>query len=189
MSQDAHTNGRAALSVLREGLPREAFDLALNRFFEATWAANPEFQLACRPGCAHCCEQWIFDVHPHEIARLLPHARPFAAELQERLAHYEALKAEHPDPEAAALAYWRCALPCVFLSPAGECRVYAERPYACRRFFSQAVCSPQSAEAGKAQSLMLEPDPDVDVWLTTYDEGLDAKRSGELIRDLVWALQ
>jgi uncharacterized protein len=65
-------------------------------------------RLACRRGCSDCCVDGltVFEVEAEPIRR-----------------HHAALLADGvPHAEGA----------CAFLGPAGDCRIYAQRPYVCR---------------------------------------------------------
>src|SRR5512145_343033 len=74
----------------------------------ATLARRHGARLHCGRGCHACCVDGItvFEVEAERI----------------RLAHPELLRTGTPHPAGA----------CAFLGDAGECRVYAERPYVCR---------------------------------------------------------
>jgi Fe-S-cluster containining protein len=71
-------------------------------------AARHRARLRCERGCHACCTDDIsvFEVEAERIRR----------------AHGELLRSGRPHPPGA----------CAFLGDAGECRIYAERPYVCR---------------------------------------------------------
>jgi Fe-S-cluster containining protein len=71
-------------------------------------AARHRARLHCGRGCNACCVDGltVFEVEAERIRR----------------AHPELLREGAPHPPGA----------CAFLGDAGECRVYAERPYVCR---------------------------------------------------------
>ena len=74
----------------------------------AALAARHGARLHCGRGCHACCVDGltVFEVEAERI----------------QLAHPELLRTGTPHPPGA----------CAFLGDAGECRVYAERPYVCR---------------------------------------------------------
>jgi Fe-S-cluster containining protein len=74
----------------------------------ATLAARHRARLHCARGCNACCVDGltVFEVEAERIRR----------------AHPELLREGTPHPPGA----------CAFVGAAGECRVYAERPYVCR---------------------------------------------------------
>lgn len=71
-------------------------------------AARHRARLRCGRGCHDCCVDGltVFEVEAERI----------------RAAHAELLRSGRPHPPGA----------CVFLGDAGECRIYADRPYVCR---------------------------------------------------------
>jgi Fe-S-cluster containining protein len=74
----------------------------------AALAARHRARLHCGRGCNACCVDGltVFEVEAERI----------------RSGHVELLRAGAPHPPGA----------CAFLGDAGECRVYAQRPYVCR---------------------------------------------------------
>jgi Fe-S-cluster containining protein len=74
----------------------------------AALAARHRARLHCARGCSACCVDGlsVFEVEAERIRRR----------------HPELLREGTPHPPGA----------CAFLGDAGECRVYAERPYVCR---------------------------------------------------------
>ncbi|MCG8592236.1 MAG: YkgJ family cysteine cluster protein [Proteobacteria bacterium] len=74
----------------------------------AALAARHADRLQCRRGCHACCvdDLTVFEVEADRI----------------RSAHGELLRTGTPHPPGA----------CAFLGEAGECRIYADRPYVCR---------------------------------------------------------
>jgi hypothetical protein len=71
-------------------------------------AARHRARLRCGRGCHDCCVDGltVFEVEAERI----------------RAAHAELLRSGRPHPPGA----------CAFLGDAGECRIYADRPYVCR---------------------------------------------------------
>jgi hypothetical protein len=71
-------------------------------------AARHRARLRCGRGCHACCSDGlsVFEVEAERIRR----------------AHPELLRSGRPHPAPG----------CAFLGDAGECRIYAERPYVCR---------------------------------------------------------
>ena len=91
--------------------------------FAAAVSDRRRADLACKPGCASCCQAWL-TVSPVEaqqlraaLAGLDPQARQAIAE-RGRLERAREARGEPP----------RCAM----LDPEGRCGVYAARPLVCR---------------------------------------------------------
>lgn len=149
-----------ALQVAREDRPgesgypalREAVDRALPPFhacyetYIRAVVATGESPIACTKGCGHCCSHYVSSVEPFELIRL--HGRinrdpAYPSRLvafHRRAALYRSLLGEGADEAADDRALYRYYLRdrrCPFLSAAGECGVYEDRPMTCRMFFSQ----------------------------------------------------
>ena len=79
-----------------------------------------EGQLACAPGCDHCCRTLRVTVSPIEVFTIVRRLR----------------EAHFPDPaleaRLAALSPVRPVQPCPLLGDGGLCLVYSSRPIACR---------------------------------------------------------
>jgi Fe-S-cluster containining protein len=96
---------------------------------------------SCTRGCSACCRQvvlielleaeYIIERHRSTVVRALPVLREHA-----RLADAMPGGWQTPEDERiAARAYWQANIPCAFLTPAGECSIYRDRPIACRTHF------------------------------------------------------
>lgn len=72
-----------------------------------TLPLSKRLPLACKRGCSGCCQDDL---------------TVFAVEAQIIRQHAPEVLAQPPGPVGA----------CAFLNPAGECRIYAHRPYVCR---------------------------------------------------------
>lgn len=87
---------------------------------------------ACRMGCAWCCNFQV-TVRFADAAQLARRARAEPA-LEQRVRATAARIAHLTDP----VARLKAAIPCAFLDPdSGACRVYADRPLACRAYRSR----------------------------------------------------
>lgn len=87
---------------------------------------------ACHKGCAWCCNFQV-TVRFADAAQLARRARA-EPELEAKVRTTAARVAHLGDP----VARLRAAIPCAFLDPAsGACRVYADRPLACRAYRSR----------------------------------------------------
>lgn len=149
-----------ALEVSREDRPgeagyralREAVDRALPPFhacyedYVRAVIATGEVPVTCSSGCGHCCSHYVSSVEPFELIRL--HGRisgdpAYPSRLvafHRRAALYHSLLEGGDDEAADDRALYRYYLRdqrCPFLSAAGECGVYSDRPMSCRMFFSQ----------------------------------------------------
>lgn len=98
------------------------------RHMLTTSVHGPDVQ--CRKGCASCCRLQV-DVTPHE------------AKLLWLIAKHDGLRVDEAKLERQAAGPWD-QLPiedrrCVFLSAEDECRVYAHRPSACRKYLVKSL--------------------------------------------------
>ena len=115
-----------------EGARRALAAWALARdTLEGTMAAQRVEAGACHKGCAWCCSFRV-EVRVADAAHLARRAR---AEPQlEAKVRMTATRVAHLDP----VARLRAAIPCAFLDGStGACRVYADRPLACRAYRSR----------------------------------------------------
>jgi Fe-S-cluster containining protein len=142
-TNDPRTLARAFEAKLAgtQGLKRALAAWALARAtLEGTMAAQQVEAGACHKGCAWCCNFHV-EVRLADAAHL---ARRAAAEpaLEAKVRATAALVG-HLDP----LRRLRAAVPCAFLDNAsGACRVYEDRPLACRAY--------RSRDAGWCRSLV-----------------------------------
>jgi Fe-S-cluster containining protein len=108
--------------------------------------ATGEAPVTCSRGCGHCCSHYVSSVEPFELIRL--HGRisgdpAYPSRLvafHRRATLYRSLLEGRDDEAADDRALYRYYLRdqrCPFLSAAGECGVYSDRPMSCRMFFSQ----------------------------------------------------
>ena len=112
-----------------EGVRRAlaAWELARSAL-EGTMAAQKVEEGACHRGCAWCCNFHVA-VRFADAAHLARRAR--AEPALEAKVRATAARVAHLDP----VARLRAAIPCAFLDGAtGACRVYDDRPLACRGF-------------------------------------------------------
>lgn len=167
-----HREGR--LRVLNE---------AHERATDALFAANPDRVVACKPGCATCCHQWVYGLRAHELDALhdwaiqnLPREE-LQDNLQFRERYYQSLLLLHPGEEgveARSWAYEQAQLPCVFLSAEQTCRVHPIRPEPCRSYFSLATpesCTPAAKAAGTSRNFLVDLGGGWDQALDALDEG------------------
>lgn len=99
-----------------------------------TSAADYQAAAVCRPGCSFCCtapridittlEGWVIREHLRKLPRTL---RDF---LKKKLAQDR--RGRKPQKQLA----------CPFLNNDRMCRIYAVRPFACRRLYSVRECGP-----------------------------------------------
>ncbi len=156
-------------------------DQAMDRFFDAALEDTP---VQCRPGCDHCCHQWIADLKSCEARRLSARAlqtmdpKQTISKLQaQQRAFDRALQDANGDEQAAEQAYFFRRIPCVFLSPQGRCSVWDIRPYACRTFFSFSeprLCAPEHQDDPNHWGFILEPHRDMDAAYAELDLQLEA---------------
>jgi Fe-S-cluster containining protein len=122
----AHLRHAVRLLVDRNGLsPCSRAVAYLNALFDRSIPAADRQHLACRAGCAHCCQQMV-QVHPAEAFFL-------AAQLQGRLETIAAVQSAAG--QAAQDAKGKFWLRCPLLVD-GLCSVYDARPLSCRAFAS-----------------------------------------------------
>lgn len=118
-----------------QGLDGAQRALAAWRLARDTLEANMARKVeagACHKGCAWCCNFQV-TVRFADAAQLARRARA-EPELEARVRATAARIAHLGDP----VARLRAAIPCAFLDPAsGACRVYADRPLACRAYRSR----------------------------------------------------
>lgn len=102
----------------------------------------------CTAGCAHCCWLWI-DVPAHEALLIAQHLRDTLSA--------EALKTllEEARRRCEGLGTAGHASPCVLLQD-GRCSIYAVRPGACRRYYSQNVSECQRLRIDPAARAQVE---------------------------------
>jgi len=108
-------------------------------------------RLHCEPGCQSCCLDDL-TVFPVEAQRI-------------RVSHEALLRDGAPHPPGA----------CAFLGNAGECRIYADRPYVCRtqglplRWFveddSGEICEKRDICPLNAEGTALDELPEEACWL------------------------
>lgn len=102
-------------------------------------------RIACARGCSSCCSHYVTSVEPYELVFLHGRIRSLAGypgklvSLHRRAALFGELRRRESGEEAEDRALYRYYLrnqPCPFLTSAGACGVYANRPISCRMFFS-----------------------------------------------------
>lgn len=136
-------------------LPERFFALLTNLYdgydaFIAHQLEAGQLTVPCRLGCTRCCHQAIHGVYSFEIINLYRRLRPlddfsaihaaladFAARFQESVDDAsEGEDGDGADPVMRTLdAFAAAAQPCPLLA-GNNCRVYADRPAACRMYFS-----------------------------------------------------
>ncbi len=124
MDKQLRQLGRVTLQVHRDNAP----------FVKA---ASREMNATCEKGCAACCHQLVWLSLPEAIAiadHLLtaPEWRCQLPLLTERLNQQLTIL---EDSEITRQSYFALRQPCVFLGPQNLCRVYAQRPTACRYYY------------------------------------------------------
>lgn len=139
--------------------------------------ATGETRVACGKGCSHCCSHYVSSVEPFEMIRLHARIRRDAAypsrlvAFHRRAALFSSLLAGRHDEasdDKALFRYYLRDVPCPFLTSAGECGVYDERPMSCRMFFSQShpsLCRGKAAASPGNRNFIVEMPEDIEVVL------------------------
>lgn len=129
----------AALDQIAAGLDRTVDEW----FARARATGRPEDRPACRRGCAFCCHQLV-PLTTLEAQRIgaylstLPRhqRRQIGASLERHLDRFSQWVKDRPAGDvrdrAVNLDYLRQRIPCPFLGPGSECRIYPVRPLLCR---------------------------------------------------------
>lgn len=120
--------------TLRVRLPVEVAHVihaATDKTLEAEKAQRPDTSgnITCRKGCSHCCRLFV-GITPPEAEILVAmanyeHIPMDQAKLERQAAHCRENWHDQPAEDQA----------CVFLGMDGTCRVYENRPNACRKHF------------------------------------------------------
>jgi Fe-S-cluster containining protein len=148
----------SAYSALKRALDAHlpALHSAYDAYVYAILAADGR-KISCARGCSACCRHYVSSVESFEIAAIHLAARErddygeilFAS--HSHASAYETLVREEGDDEEASdralYRYYTRGRRCPFLTPQGDCGIYAVRPMACRMFFAES--SPRFCE-GKA---------------------------------------
>ncbi len=112
-------------------------------FAQARASGRPEDRPACHRGCAACCYQLV-PLTTLEAQRLadylsrLPRSdrREIGRAVERQAQKFAAWAATRPPGDvrdrAVNVSYLRQRIPCPFLGPENECRVYPARPLICR---------------------------------------------------------
>jgi len=124
----------AALEATPRGAERGR---ALHRMMDAAVDTASAVPISCKKGCYGCCHSEV-EVTPDEVEVLLEVVLSGTSVDRKRL---EVQAAREPrSPEWAK--FWSTENRCVFLDGEGACRIYADRPAACRKLI---VTSPPEA--------------------------------------------
>lgn len=120
--------------------------------FDMNLALVDKVDIKCRKGCAHCCRQ-IVAVSTLEAQVLLTKAVELnitldRSRLERQSKYVEGTWASQPPEDHA----------CLFLSEEGECRVYEQRPLACRKYF--VISDPEVC------NIVKHPGSEVAVWIS-----------------------
>jgi Fe-S-cluster containining protein len=107
----------------------------LTTLFDRTVLAAKHTGLACRQGCAHCCQQ--------PVTVSAPEAFFVAAQIKSRPGAVLAITHANRRPQPGTQGY--SPMPCPLLDDAA-CSVYAARPLACRGFVSRDVMACRTFE-------------------------------------------
>lgn len=154
---------------------QQTMDLAAEKRAEV--AAAQGHPVACRAGCAACCDQlvMIWAAEAELVAEWLD--RPENAAIREAfVARYPAwreasagaiaqvgeltAKGDHKGQYAALMDHWSRKIPCAFLAPDGRCSIYPVRPSVCRNAHALDTaewCHPADSEGPAAISLHFQP--------------------------------
>lgn len=105
-----------------------------------------EKRARCRSGCSACCRHYVTSVEPFEILaihfriRNLEQYQDLLFAFHGRVARFKQILSKEVDNDEAedrALhRYFLRGAPCPFLDKDEKCGIYANRPMACRMFFS-----------------------------------------------------
>jgi len=121
----------------------------LHRSFDAfVESKRSELEIACRPGCAHCC-QYEANATASEVFVIVSHVQKLSEAdrqlIERRISEYT--KAEPMPPTPVPDAYLLVERQCPLLDAAGRCMIYPFRPVHCRAWLS-----PDAAICAKAAS-------------------------------------
>jgi Fe-S-cluster containining protein len=100
----------------------------LHGMMETATASASEIQVSCRRGCCGCCHSEV-EVTQDEAILLRELVDGGLGIDRERLRVQASRERLSPEWQR----FWSPENRCVFLNPAGECGIYAERPAACRK--------------------------------------------------------
>lgn len=120
-------------------LVHKQIDFFLARDMEKT--PEQSVNISCKKGCSHCCKIAV-SASNHEAELLVHRAKELGIDIDEGKLERQAQKnvdnwSDLSDEDRS----------CVFLSESGECRVYEDRPAACRKYF--AVNEPELCDSKK----------------------------------------
>ena len=119
-------------ATLAETLVSDAF-----RLIEGVTQASPGMaEVECTRGCSFCCHQQVHLSAPEAIALATALSEAFPAAWLDQLRAILAQRVARIAGFTSARDYLTAKLPCAFLSPEGDCGVYAWRPLVCRGFQS-----------------------------------------------------
>ena len=143
-------------------------------------------KVTCSKGCGHCCSHYVSSVEPFELIFLHGRVRRDPAypsklvAFHRRAGLFNSLLEGRRDEESddrALFRYYLRALPCPFLSAAGECGVYEARPMSCRMFFSQShpsLCRGKAAASPGNRNFIVELPGDIEATLMRASAHLSA---------------
>jgi Fe-S-cluster containining protein len=152
-----------------EGIAAGGFDM-VDEAVERRLKAKHGDELKCHRGCSACCR-----LHVVVTAGEAKVARMFAEEVGWQI------DAERAKLQAKAETFkdWQ-RLPiedraCVFLTPAGECAIYAYRPMACRKYLvvSDPADCDTVAKPGHRIAMLISPDAEIaySASMTVFEHG------------------
>jgi Fe-S-cluster containining protein len=126
----------------------------LHRMIDSAIETAASVPVSCRYGCCGCCHNEV-EVTSDEAALLRERVLGGVEIDEERLNH----QASRERKSADWAKFWHPTNACVFLSPAGSCRIYEDRPCVCRRLLVTTppeACTTAGAPVAPVRILMAE---------------------------------
>lgn len=137
-------------------------------------------------GCSACCRSTVVNLTHTDLFRLVHSLQDRVFDFL-KLYKYSDYDGEPDDPDLARTRYgWRMlglrrseAKGCIFLGPAGDCRIYADRPGICRTF-------PYEKPSPKSRAISLSvlvQDKDIDCALSRHPSSKAAVNRTDIDED------
>ena len=130
-------------------------------------AQAPATGVSCAAGCSACCRSFAKQITDDEADLLVSLVKSGKVAIDLDALSEQAEKVASGQPEASGTA-------CVFLSTEGRCRVYADRPGVCRKYY---VTSPKEncadPKANVTPRIDLMPELIVSAAISLPDNGID----------------
>lgn len=137
-----------------------------------------EEKVTCAKACSHCCNHYVTSVEPYELIFLHGkiHADPRypgqLISLHRRVTLFKSLlrggfddAEQAADEDKALFRYYLRGQACPFLTAAGVCGIYENRPMSCRMFYSlshPSLCKGKSVIAPGNRNFLIELPDDIE---------------------------